>query len=160
MGRPLRVAWTHDAATLGRLYRGEPDYQLRPRLQALWLLRQGRSVRETAGIVGAHERTVQQWVSWYRDGGLEVVRGHRRAGRGRPGWLSAEQQAALVAQAATGAFTTARDAVTWVAEQFGVHYRVGGMYRLLARLTIHPKVPRPMNPKTSAEAQAAWKKGG
>lgn len=159
MGRPLRVVWEQDAVTLGDRYRTEHDYQLRPRLQALWLIRQGRSVRQTAGIVGVHERTVQQWLTWYRVGGLAAVRGHRRAGPGRAAYLSADQQAALLAQAATGSFYTAHDAMRWVVDQFGVHYTVKGMYRLLARLKTHPKVPRPQNPKTSPEAQAAWKRG-
>lgn len=159
MGRPLVVQWGEDAETLGALYRAERDYQARPRLHALWLVRQGRSVRETAGVVGVHERTVQQWLAWYRQDGLAGVRVHRRAGRGKAAFLTAEQQAALVAQAATGTFHTAQDAVAWVAEHFGVTYRLKGMYRLLARLTVRPKVPRPVNPKTTAEAQAAWKRG-
>jgi hypothetical protein len=37
-----------DVETLGALYRAAGDYQIRPRLQVLWLVRQGRSVRETA----------------------------------------------------------------------------------------------------------------
>ena len=160
MGRPLVVAWQEDAATLGALYRAERDYQLRPRLQALWLLRRGRSVREAAGVVGAHERTVQQWLARYRRAGLAGVRAHRRAGRGKAAYLSGEQQAALVAEAATGAFHTARDAMAWVQAQFGVTYRLKGMYRLLARLKVHPKVPRPLNPKSSLAAQDAWKGGG
>ena len=159
MGRPVLVAWEEDAETLGGLYRAERDYQIRPRLQALWLVRQGWSVRETAGIVGTHERTVQQWLAWYRQAGLAGLRAHRRQGPGKAAWLSPEQQAALVAEAATGVFYTAQDAVTWVQEQFGVTYRLKGMYRLLARLTAHPKVPRPFNPKASPEQQAAWKGG-
>jgi transposase len=153
------VAWQEDAEALGALYRAERDYQIRPRLQALWLVRQGRSLRETARIVGTHERTVQQWLAWYRQAGLAGVRAHRRQGPGKVAWLSAEQQAALVAEAATGRFYTAQDAVTWVREQCGVTYRLTGMYRLLARLSVHPTVPRPFNPKRSPEAQAAWKGG-
>jgi transposase len=159
MGRPVRVAWGEDAATLGALYRAERDYQIRPRLQALWLVRQGRGVRETAAVVGTHERTVQQWLAWYRQAGLAGVRAHRRQGPGKAAWLSAEQQAALVAEAAKGVFYTAQDAVNWVHEQFGVAYRLKGMYRLLARLQTQPKVPRPFNPNASPEQQAAWKGG-
>jgi len=159
MGRPVQVAWEEDATTLGALYGAERDYQIRPRLQALWLVRQGRSGRETAGIVGMHERTVQQWLAWYRQAGLAGIRAHRRQGPGKAAFLSAEQQAALVAVAATGVFYTAQDAVVWVQAQFGVTYRLKGMYRLLARLKTHPKVPRPVNPKSSAEVQAAWKRG-
>jgi transposase len=159
MGRPLVVAWQEDAETLGALYRSERDYQLRPRVQALWLVRQGRSVRETAGIVGTHERTVQQWLAWYRQAGLAGLRAHRRQGPGKAAWLSPEQQAALVAAAATGSFYTAQDAVAWVQQSFGVTYRLKGMYRLLDRLKVRPKVPRPFNPKRAPEAQAAWKGG-
>jgi transposase len=159
MGRPVKVAWEEDAETLGTLYRAERDHQIRPRLQALWLVRRGRSVRETGGIVGTRERTVQQWLAWYRQAGLAGVRAHRRQGPGKAAWPSAEQQAALVAEAAKGDFYTAQDAVAWVQEQFGVTYRLKGMYRLLARLTTHPKVPRPFNPKASPEQQAAWKGG-
>ena len=159
MGRPLVVNWQEDAEALGALYRAERDYQIRPRLQALWLVRQGRSVRETARVVGTHERTVQQWLAWYRQDGLAGIRTHRRRGPGKLAWLSAEQQSALVAEAAKGFFYTAQDAVTWVQEQFGVTYRLKGMYRLLARLQTHPKVPRPFNPNASPEQQAAWKGG-
>jgi transposase len=159
MGRPVVVDWQEDAETLSALYRAERDYQLRPRLQALWLVRQGRSVRETARIVSTHERTVQQWLAWYRQDGLAGIRAHRRQGPGKAAWLSPEQQAALVAEAATGVFYTAHDAVAWVQEQFGVTYRLKGMYRLLARLKVHPKVPRPFNPNASPTQQAAWKGG-
>jgi transposase len=158
-GRPLVVAWAEDAATLGRLYRAEGDAQVRPRLQALWLLRQGRGVGAVAAVVGVNYRTVQDWLAWYRRGGLAQVRRHRRAGKGRAAYLSAEQQAQLVAEAATGHFFTVVDAVRWVAETFGVAYTPKGMHRLLTRLGCRKKVPRPINPKTSPEAQAAWKTG-
>jgi transposase len=117
-------------------------------------------VREVAQVVGVHERTVQRWVGWYRAGGVAAVAGHRQAGRGQPSFLTADQQTQLWEQAATGAFRTATDAQRWVAQQFGVHYRPGGMYALLGRLRIHPKVPRPVNPKADQVAQATWKKGG
>jgi transposase len=159
MGRPVVVAWGEDDEILRGLYRAEQDYQIRPRLQALWLIRQGRSVRETAQIVGTHERTVQQWLAWYRREGLAGIRARRRQGRGKAAFLTPAQQAALVAEAATGVFYTAQDAVDWVQAQFGVTYRRKGMYRLLTRLRTHPKVPRPFNPKRSPEAQAAWKGG-
>jgi transposase len=159
IGRPLRIAWQEDAGTLRRRYLAEQDYQVRPRLHALWLMREGHGLRETARLVGVHERTVQAWVGWYRQGGIPAVRAPRRAGRGRAAYLTAEQQAHLLAQAATGTFFTVADAVAWVAATFGVTYTAKGMYSLLDRLGCHKKVPRPMNPKTSPEAQTAWKRG-
>ncbi len=161
-GRPLVIDWRpeDEAAALKMAYRQERRPDVRPRLHALWLLRSGRSVREVAALVGVHERSVQRWVGWYRDGGVAGVRAHRQAGKGQPAFLTAEQQAQLGEQAATGAFRTAADAQRWVEAQFGVSYRPGGMYALLGRLRIHPKVPRPVNPKADPVAQAAWKKGG
>jgi transposase len=161
-GRPLVIDWRSedDEGTLKAAYRSERRADVRPRLHALWLLRGGRGVREVAALVGVHERSVQRWLGWYRDGGLTAVRAHRQAGTGQPSFLTADQQAQLAEQAATGAFRTAAEAQRWVAQQFGVCYRPGGMYALLGRLRIHPKVPRPINPKADQAAQAAWKKGG
>jgi transposase len=161
-GRPLVIEWRpeDDAVTLKAAYRQERRADVRPRLHALWLLRGGRGVREVAHLVGVHERTVQRWVGWYRDGGAAALRAHRQAGKGQPSFLTADQQAQLWDRAATGAFRTAAEAQQWVAQQFGVHYRPGGMYAVLGRLRIHPKVPRPVNPKADQVAQAAWKKGG
>ncbi len=161
-GRPLMIDWRpeDEAAALKTAYRKERRTDVRPRLQALWLLRGGRSVRAVAQLVGVHERTVQRWVGWYRDGGRAAVSGHHQAGTGQPSFLTAVQQARLWEQAATGAFRTAAEAQQWVTEQFGVTYRPGGIYALLGRLRIHPKVPRPVNPKADQVAQAAWKKGG
>jgi transposase len=84
---------------------------------------------------------------------------HRRQGPGKVAWLSTEQQAAVVAQSATGAFRTAAEVRQWVAETFGVTYTEGGMYALLARRRVHPKVPRPVTPKVDPAEQDAWEKG-
>jgi transposase len=161
-GRPLVIDWQpeDEAGTLKAAYQKERRPDVRPRLHALWLLRGGRGVREVAALVGVHERTVQRWVGWYREGGLPTVAAHHQAGTGQPSFLTAEQQAQLWEQAATGAFRTAAEAQQWVEAQFGVRYQPGGMYALLGRLRIHPKVPRPVNPKADQAVQAAWKKGG
>jgi transposase len=103
---------------------------------------------------------VQRWVRWYRDGGLAAVRTRKRGGRGAAAWLTAEQQAAVLEQAATGAFHTAADARRWISDQFQVGYRPKGIYRLLKRLGCRPKVPRPIHEQANQAAQAAWKKGG
>ncbi len=92
-GRPFEVTWTETAEELGARYRRERDGQRRTRLQALWLLRQGRTLTEGAAIVGADERTVQRWVARSRGGGVEAVlrRVPGHAAHGHAAWLSAEQ---------------------------------------------------------------------
>jgi transposase len=161
MARPLRIAWQAEdsAAALQTAYQAELDRHVRTRLHALWLVRAGRAVRDAARVVGVHEVSVQQWLAWYRHGGLAEVRAHRVGGHGQPPRLTPAQEQAVRAEAARGAFHTAAEVRRWIAEQFGVSYGRFGIYSLLRRLRIQPKVPRPISTKTSAEAQTAWKRG-
>jgi transposase len=158
-GRPLVLDWQATAETRGAAYRAERNPEVRPRLHALWLLRQGRRLTDSATVVGVHYRTVQTWLRWYRQGGLADLRGHHQAGRGRESWLTAAPQAQVVEQAAPGAFFTAQDVQPWLAEHFGVPYRRNSLYGLLARLGCRLQVPRPYNPRRSRAEPAAGKGG-
>jgi transposase len=161
-GRPLRITWAEadTAPALQARYRAERDGRVAVRLQALWRVRAGASLRRAAQLAGVHERLVRRWVAWYRQGGLAAVVGHRLGGRGRPPRLTPAQQAELHTHLCSGAVYTVQDAIAWVEQRFGVTYRPKGMYSLLQRLGAHPKVPRPHNPKSTPAQQEAWKKGG
>ena len=162
LGRPFRIQWRDDdhEETLAGAYRREHDAELRPRLHALWLLRRGEHLGQVAHLLGVHYRTVQQWVAWYRTGGLAEVRRHRHGGRqGAPSRLTAQQRQILIDHAATGALATALDAVVWVEQHFGVPYTEAGMLSLFRRLHLKRKVPRPLAGQASLATQAAWEKG-
>ncbi len=161
-GRRLRVMWaeTDTEELLHQAYRAEADAEVRMRLHGLWLLRRGRRVGEVATAVGVHYRTVQRWVRWYEQGGLAAVRAHHQGGVGQPPRLTPAQQEQVAAEVATGRFRTAADIGAWIATTFGVSYRPGGLYSLLARLRCAPKVPRPLHAQADEVAQAQWKKGG
>jgi len=163
MARPrFEMTWAaaDTAAALKAQYRGATRADQRLRLQGLWLLRVGRSVPDVAAVVGVHRRTVDRWVAWYRTGGLAGVRAHRQGGHGQPRKLTAEQEARVRAEVATGRFRTTTDIGAWITATFGVAFRPGGVAHLLARLRAAPKVPRPRHEKADPAAQAAWKKGG
>jgi transposase len=155
------IGWQEadSARALKDRYGREAVGEVRTRLHALWLLREGRSVTETAQVVGVHYRTVQRWMTDYRQGGVDAVVARRSGGHGRAARLSAEQAEAVRSAAATGVFRTAAQVREWIEDQFGVAYGEGGIYSVLARLRVHPKVPRPVNPKADHAAQEAWKKG-
>src|ERR687892_2169811 len=104
MGRPLKISWQDDETALFQRYPAEKQPDLKPRLQALWLLRQGHSLTETARVLGVHYTSVQHWVAWYRRGGIAEVRAHRKMGQGQPPWLTPAQQAQLRAQVARASF--------------------------------------------------------
>ena len=127
-GRPFQVAWEEDEQTLYELYKAEKDGEQRQRLQALWLLRKGKKLQEVSEIVGVAYRTVQEWVRWYRQGGLEKVKRHRRGSSGGVKcWLSQEQLAALKAALVKGKFKTIGEAITWVTKSWGITYTYWGM---------------------------------
>lgn len=161
MARPLEVDWQDDEKTLYTCYKQATDPQDRTRLQALWLLRQGRTRKEVASIVGAHPTTVGRWVDWYRQGRLGKVLAHRHGGHGgKQSRLAPEQEAQLVEKAEAGELRTIWDGVGWVKETCDVEYTYWGMRHVFGRLNLTKKVPRPKSPQASAEEQEAWKKGG
>ena len=161
MARRVGVEWAEGAEELRRRFAAEADAARRTRLQALWLVREGRGVAEAARLAGVGERTVERWLGWYRAGGLaEVLRrvpGH--GAPGAPGRLTAEQRAALLARAAEGACRTDDEARRWVEAEYGVAYSYQGVYALMAGLGVRPKVPRPLAAKADPAAQEAWKRG-
>ncbi len=155
------VEWGETAEELYERYKAETEINARKRLQVLWLVRSGRSARAAAKQAGVGERTVVRWLGWYREGGviavLERVPGH--GATGAASGLSEEQKWLLVEETAKGRFGTYEEARQWVEQEYGVSYRYKGMYSLLARLGVHPKVPRPSSEKADLKTQEGWKRG-
>ena len=161
-GRRFEVTWREEDTTeaLKAAYQGERDPQLRTRRHGLWLLRTGWRLPSVSAAVGVHYRTVQTWVGWYRQGGVPEVVSHRMGGKGQEPFLSDEAQVEVAEEVARGRFRTAGEIGDWIAEQYGVTYKIGGVYSLMRRLRCAPKVPRPVHAKADQEQQASWKKGG
>lgn len=160
-GRIVEIDWRDEEATLKRLYLAEKDAVVKPRLHLLWLVRSGKQVKEATALVGCHARTAQQWLAWYREGGVDEVRAKKGGNyRGAPPRLSPDQIDALVTQANKEGFESGLAIRDHIEQTFGVLYKVGGVYSLLKRLKVKKKVPRPMNVKAEEAVQEAYKKGG
>jgi len=158
-GKVLAIEWQEEAVILKRLYQQERRPEIRTRLQGLWQLRQGKKMVEVAALVGVHYRTVQEWVKWYRTGGVTEVVKHRRGGRGQARRMKADQERALMERARTEGFDSVVQAQQWAKQELGVAYSYSGMRWVFERFQLKKKVPRPMSEKASAEAQQQWKKG-
>jgi DNA-binding response OmpR family regulator len=134
---PSIADWQESADELFEKYRYEKNVYRRTRLQALWQLRQGKSPGEVSELVGVSYRTLQRWIRWYREGGLdEVLR--RIPGRtllpGGQSRLTAEQLAEAKEQLDAGTFRTAQEAREWIEARWGVTYTTKGTYSVLRRL--------------------------
>lgn len=156
------VNWKESADELYERYKAERDVEARKRLGALWSVRRGEGVTGAARAAGVSRRTLTRWLGWYRRGGLEEVLcrvpGHGAAGKECR--LSERQQELLLERASLGEFRTYEEARRWVEREWGVEYRYKGMYALLARMGVRPKVPRPAAEKADPGAREAWKRGG
>ena len=157
-GRAFEVTWREEdtSGALKAAYQRERDIELRPRLHGLWLLRSGWRLRSVAAAVGVHYRTVQRWVGWYREGGLPKVLSHKIGGKGQEPFLTDEAEEQVAQEIGTGRFRTAGEIRDWIAGQYGVTYKIGGIYSLMRRLRCAPKVPRPMHAKADQEHLASW----
>lgn len=156
------VEWKESAEGLYKRYCAERDVERRKRLQALWRVRQGETETEAARQAGVGRRTLARWLSWYRSGGLDEVlcRVPGHGAQGKPCRLTASQQEELVERCGRGEFRTTGEVRRWVEHEWGACYRESGMYSVLSRLEIHPRVPRPRAEKADPQVQNAWKKGG
>ncbi len=161
MGTRLAVDWQESSEELKHRYQKEVHPQRRTRLQALWQLSQGKRIQDLVDLTGASYRSVQQWLRWYREGGLsEVLRrtvGHQA--KGKKPYLNQLQQRALVVKVQQGEFRTVWDVVQWVWDRWRVRYTYKGMYTLMKGHGLGVKVPRPHSAKADAQQQTAWKKG-
>ncbi len=162
MGRRLAIRWQESSEELKQRYLKERHPQRRTRLQALWQLCQGKRVQDVVELTGASYRSIQQWLRWYRQGGLvEVlsrVVGHQS--KGVEPYLNRLEQKAMVAKVKLGEFRTVWEVREWVKDRWGVRYTYKGLYALLKRHRLGLKVPRPHSTRANLQAQGDWKKGG
>ena len=135
-GRKLRMEWDErdTPEALKGLYRAEMDGKMKERLHGLWLLRSGRTITDVSDVIGVHYSTVQRWVSWYRNGGLNEVLSRRQGDCGRQPYLDDDEMTLLEWELEEGRFDTAADVRDWIEAQCDVSYTVPGVYSLMKRI--------------------------
>jgi len=150
---------TETADELKGLENKEINPRLRKRLQLLRILKSGLTpfltrACEMVGYSDKHGREI--WQKYLAEGLAGYARlNYSRQKRGK---LSSEQEAQVNSEAAATGFASQTEVQTYIFEQFGVSLARANVSKLLQRLEVTAKVPRPRNLRTSEEEQQAYKK--
>lgn len=152
-------------AELEQRYRTAPDTTEARHTQAIWLLAQGRSVLDVAGVLAFAPRWVEKLAARYNEHGPEAL-GDQRQHNGRTGSvLTAAVLEALAERLRMppedgGRWAGAKVAL-WMAAQLGlakVHPQRG--WEALKRIRWSVQAPRPRHPRSATPEQRAEFKGG
>lgn len=132
----------------------QKNSQCKERIQVLYLLKsqQAKTVSQAAQLIGRHRATVQEWLSLYRQGGIErLLEIKPRQGRQPiiPAWAVKALEKKL--QEPEG-FKSYYHIQQWLSETLGVYASYFVVYRLVRyQLKAKLKVPRPVNIKQDEE---------
>ena len=142
--------------------RARKDFDLTQRMQGLLLVSQGMVERRAAQILGVGRRTLQDWISRYRRGGLgALIKGPYP---GRQPKLTQAQLAELDHIIEQGPESVGLDTGVWTAplaadlvkKLFGVRYHPDHMRRILRRLRFSVQLPTRELSRADPEEQARW----
>ena len=133
------------------------------RWQAVMLKKQGRSVKDIAGICGRNEDWVRRTVRKFNKDGAEALADGRR-GNGRAPMLDEagqkELQEAIEGDPADGGLWTSQKVADWISARLKVPVDEHTGWAYLRRLGFSRQTPRPKHPDADPKAQEAFKKGG
>jgi transposase len=169
----MKVEWKDpaDAGRLAQLVADEANAKQRDRYRVVLLAGQGLADQpeltreQIATSVGRSRQFVDEWVGRYRrgGGGIDALRPRKQPGATPK--LTADEQQQLKAMLDAGPGEAEGLAAyngpilrERVAQHFGKHYSLPGLYALLHRLGYNDLMPRPSHPGSDAAAQEAFKK--
>jgi len=149
------------AAELTDLIRQASNAKQRDRYRAVELAIAGETTPTIMRMLGRSRGFVQRWCYAYRDGGLEAVRAQSPPGRAAK-MTEAQQQAfkqrVLAGPTEADGVCTlrGRDFIRILQEEFGVSYKLSGVYDLLHRLELSVLCPRPQHRQSDPHAARQW----
>jgi transposase len=150
---------TETADQLKELENKERNPRLRKRLQLLRILKSGLTpfLNKACQMVGYSDKHGREiWQKYLAEG----LAGYARLNylRQKRGKLTYEQEAQVNGEAATAGFASQTQVQTYIFEQFGVSLARANVSKLLRRLEVTAKVPRPRNRRTAEAEQVEYKK--
>lgn len=159
-----RVADHLSVAELEERYRACEDACAARHYQTIWLLAQGHTIVEAAGLTTLAPRWIEQLLARYNLLGEKALGDQRRYNGTRPSILKPELLARLKVRLREappdGGLWTSRKVAAWMARELGLErVAVQRGWEALQAIRWSNQAPRPKNPKAaSAEEQEAFKK--
>jgi transposase len=151
-----------DVAELTRRTKSERRALQRDRYRATLLALEGKEAVEIAQMLGRSRRSVQDWVYWYRNGGVDNLLPGKSPGR--PTKLPREREAEFKTRLDAGptpedgvCTLRGKDAVLILEREFGAKYSLDGAYDLLERLGYSCLSPRPRHEKSDPQQMDHFK---
>jgi transposase len=146
---------------LASRYRKAVDPIERSHFQIVWLLAQGKRVREVVEITGYCANWIRILARRYNQDGPQVLADQRHQNAGATPLLSQELQGNLrqvLEQASPdGGLWTGRKVALWIGEQTGRKIHVQRGWEYLKRVNFSLHIPRPRHYKADKNRQEAFK---
>ena len=160
-----RIIEHWSVAELGARYRAAQDATEARHFQAIWLLAQGRTVLDVAGVLAFTPRWVEELAARYNAFGPDALGDQRRRNGRAASLLTPALLAALAARVKgspdDGGAWTGPKVAAWMARRLGlakVHPQRG--WEALKRIGWSIQTPRPRHPRAATPEQRAAFRGG
>ena len=114
----------------------------------------GKSAIKISEYLFLDEGTVRNYKNRYRQGGLEGLLNDYHTGRSS--YLSQKEQKELIVELESKVYPTIKLVISYVKEEFGVVYTIGGMTSLLHKLGFSYKKPKKVPGKAKRKEQEAF----
>jgi len=158
----VRIEFSEGCPDFLKLSKKERDPRIRVRLIAMGHLKDGKTMGETAKMVGIERHSIGIWYTRFKHFGLCGLEDLPKTGR--PPKLAREDENKFVQKIAdlqssrSGGRVTGYDIQRMARNDFDADYANDSIYTVLKRLDISWITARSKHPKADSEAQAAFKK--
>lgn len=145
-----------------KLYQRERDARGKMRFLALHHLKQGKSKSEVCEMVCVSRPTLNEWVAWYQNEGIQRLR-QKVKGRGvkARAAISSEQLQRMILNLQAergGGRVIGEDIREWIFTTYGVKYHLNYIYYILNKLGLSWVSARSIHPNANQEIQESFKK--
>ena len=152
----------YTSVELVKLSKSEKGARMRIRILAVSCFLECHNRAQVARQLKVSRRSVNEWVKNYLNSGLDGLKANMNSTNANK--LSEQQKQVLyqyvdeLSRSERGGRLTGIDIQSYIEQQFGIHYHLNHVYKILKSIGLSWITSRSKHPKQSLEAQAEFKK--